>query len=224
MVRRAASYVDHDTQLQTNLWLKEIRSLVAPRDHLQLHPKQCVLLVVDMLRYFADPQGRCFLPASKAIIPHLSKLVSAWRHMGNPVIFTRHCHKENEDLGMLGRFFSDHIRCDEIGSHIIETLAPESDEPVVRKTTYDAFLHTDLESHFTNHKAKQVLVTGVLTHLCCETSARAAFCRGYEVYVAADGCASSNEALHVHSLLSMADGVAKILSTEEILEICKTHP
>ena len=85
------------------------------------------------------------------------------------------------------------------------------------KETYDAFIGTELESLLGERGLDQVLVTGVLTHMCCETTARSAFCRGFEVYVAADATATSSEERHLGSLLSMADAVAVITSTEEVL-------
>jgi nicotinamidase-related amidase len=221
MMKRAKDYAGTiDLDAHTARWLSEIRRSVAPRPRLQLRPEKCGLLVVDMLRYFASPEGRCFLPATVAMVPRLAALIQAWRPTGGGVFFTRHCHEGPHDLGMLGRFFSDHIRCGEPDSEIIPDLPRRPDDPVVRKTTYDAFLGTGLEESWRARGLTQVLVTGVLTHLCCETTARAAFCRGFEVYLAADATASSEERLHFGSLLGLADGVAVILSTREILERC----
>jgi bifunctional isochorismate lyase/aryl carrier protein len=221
MVRRAKGYVEpEDLDRQSARWLAEIRRSVAPRPRLVLHPEKCGLLVVDMLCYFASPEGRCYLPAAAAMTPRLAALIEAWHRRGGGVFFTRHCHEGPHDLGMLGRFFSDHIRCGEPDSEIIPELPRRPDDPVVRKTTYDAFLWTELEGLLRQRALEQVLVTGVLTHLCCETTARAAFCRGFEVYVAVDATASSEERLHFGSLLGLADGVAVILSTREILDRC----
>ena len=124
---------------------------------------------------------------------------------------------------MFGRFFSDHIRYHEPDSRLIDELAPKPSEPVIHKTTYDAFFGTKLDTLLQQHHLDQVLVTGVLTHLCCDTTARAAFCRGFEVYIAADATASSTEQLHVGALLGLADGVAVIQSTREILGTCNTQ-
>ena len=221
MVKRAKGYVEaSDLDDRTARWLAEIRRSVAPRPRLQLRPEKCGLLVVDMLRYFASPEGRCFLPATAAMVPRLAALVETWHHGGGGVFFTRHCHEGPHDLGMLGRFFSDHIRSGEPDSEIIPDLPRQPEDPVVRKTTYDAFLGTGLEELLRKRGLEQVLVTGVLTHLCCETTARAAFCRGFEVYLAADATASSEERLHFGSLLGLADGVAVILCTREILDRC----
>lgn len=197
-----------------------MRSQVRSRPNLVLHPDECALLVVDMINYFAHPQGRAYLPASDIPTANISLLLATWRRRRAPVFFTRHCHEGSHDLGMLGRFFSDYIRAGHPESEIIPSLAPQTGETTIRKTTYDAFFDTNLTEALREAGAGQVLITGVLTHMCCETTARAAFVRGFEVYVPADACASSCERLHVGSLLSMADSVAVIMSTEEVLEQC----
>ncbi|MBM3316357.1 MAG: cysteine hydrolase, partial [Candidatus Eisenbacteria bacterium] len=125
---RTDAYVTADTLARrTRVWLGEIRSAIAPRPRLQLVPGRCALLVIDMLRYFADPGGRCRLPAAEAVAPRIGALLAAWREEGTgrgPVVFTRHAHHGEHDLGMLGRFFQDHIRAGEPESEIIPALAP----------------------------------------------------------------------------------------------------
>jgi isochorismate hydrolase len=174
-----------------------------------------------MLHYFAHPAGRCYLPATEAVVPRIKALLEAWRQEGNMIVYTQHCHQGRHDLGMLGRFFSDYIEAGTQEAELIEELAPRECEEIIQKKTYDAFYGTRLEEVLHNQGIEQVLVTGVLTHMCCETTARSAFCRGFEVYVAADGTASSSEERHVCSLVSMADSVAVIMSVAEILDQCR---
>lgn len=220
---RTARYIDEEgLDMAAAEWLEQIRRSVAPRPGLKLQPERAALLVIDMLRYFADPAGRCYLPAARAIVPRLEALLSAWRTAQRPVVFTRHGHHGEHDLGMLGRFFSDYIRAGEPESEIIDRLCPGPGERIIEKTTYDAFLGTGLQSLLEELQVEQVVITGVLTHMCCETTARAAFCRGFEVYVPVDGVASSTEALHVGSLLSMADAAIVAMSTSEVIERCAT--
>jgi bifunctional isochorismate lyase / aryl carrier protein len=221
MAKRASRYVTESTlERSSSHWLRTIRAQVAPRPHLRLVPQRSALVVVDMLRYFASPEGRSFLPAAAAIVPNLVQLIAAWRRLAVPVFFTRHCHEGAHDLGMLGRFFSDYIRCGEAESEMLPALAPRADDVVVRKTTYDSFLGTDLEAALRQRGVEQTLVTGVLTHLCCDTTARSAFCRGFEVYMPVDATASSNEELHLGALRGLADGVAVLMTTREVLALC----
>lgn len=197
-------------------WLSVIYGHARPRPHLVIMPSRCALLVVDMLRYFAHPRGRFYLPSTGAIVPRIGKLLELWRNAGRTVVFTRHCHRDPDDLGMLGKFFGDYIRCGEEDSKIIRELRPLPTEKVFRKNTYDAFHGTGLDEYLANEGIEQILVTGVLTQLCCETTARSAFVRGYEVYVPADGLTTSSEALHVGSLTGLATGFAVITSTEVV--------
>lgn len=189
-----------------------------PRWDLVLRPDKCALLVVDMLRYFADPGGRVYLPSTRAVIPAIRKLLHHWRDLGGTVVFTQHCHQGPEDLGMLGKFFGDYISCGEEDSKIIEELSPVEGEKVIRKNTYDSFYGTGLEEYLESRSAEQVLITGVLTQMCCETTARSAFVRGFEVHVAADALTTSSERLHVNSLLGMATCCAVITRSSRILE------
>ncbi len=197
-------------------WLVLLDRYTHPRPHLVLKPAKCALIVVDMLHYFADPGGRVYLPSTRAIIPRITLLLKHWRMMGGTVVFTRHCHLGPEDLGMLGKFFSDYIRCGKKESEIIPELSPLPGEKIIRKNTYDAFYNTDLDEFLESRSAEQVLVTGVLTQMCCETTARSAFVRGYEVYIPADAQTTSSEVLHIGSLVNLASGFAVITDTSSI--------
>ncbi len=220
---RDEAYVTPVTlEQKTRGWLDQIRRSVAPRDHLRPRPPACALLIIDMLEYFAAPSGRCYLAASAAIGPRIRALLDHWRRAGWPVVFTQHGHRGAGDLGMLGKFFSDYIRAGEREARVIGDLTPLATEIVIPKTTYDAFLNTDLEAALRARNVEQVLVTGVLTHMCCETSARSAFCRGFEVFLAADATATTTEQRHLQSLLGLAESVAIVLSSAEVLAQCPT--
>jgi isochorismate hydrolase len=218
---RTTGYVtEMNLDSHAQAWLEQIRASVPARPDLVVAPERCALLVIDMNRYFAHPKGRCFLPAAEAITERIGRLLGAWRERKGTVIYTRHGHEGPHDLGMLGKFWSDHIRADEPDAEILDRLAPAAGEEVIRKATYDAFIGTELEQQLGDRGIDQVLVTGVLTHMCCETTARSAFCRGFEVYVVADATASSSEDRHLSSLMAMADSVAVVVSASEVLERC----
>lgn len=203
---------------KTDCWLEQVARAVRPRPHLRLKPRECALLVIDVIRYFTAPDGASWLPASAAILPMISRLLECWRSRGGTVIFTRHCHDPEDSGGMLGVFYGSVIRCADPDSRFV--LKPLTGETVIRKNTYDSFHETGLEEVLRENSITQVLITGVLTHLCCETAARSAFVRGFEVYMAADATASSSESLHTGSLLSVADGFGVLMDTPAILNIC----
>lgn len=197
-------------------WLARIERYTHPRPNLKLKHEKCALVIVDMLHYFASPEGRVYLPSTDAIIPRITRLLEYWRTVGGTVVFTRHCHSVTEDLGMLGSFFSDYIRCGKKESEIISELSPLPGEKVIRKNTYDAFFNTDLDEFLRSKSVEQVLVTGVLTQMCCETTARSAFVRGYEVYIPANALTTSSEELHIGSLMNLASGFAVITDADTV--------
>jgi isochorismate hydrolase len=103
-------------------------------------------------------------------------------------------------------------------SGISPALRVERGDAVVRKTRYDAFTGTDLEGVLRRRGVRSVLITGVMTHLCCETTAREAFVRDFKVFFVVDGTATQTEDLHVASLKTLTDGFAIPVTTRGVLE------
>jgi isochorismate hydrolase len=96
-------------------------------------------------------------------------------------------------------------------------------QPVIEKTQYDAFFNTDLEARLRQSRTSQLVVTGVATHLCCESTARSAFARGFSVFIAVDGTATWNRELHFASLRGLAHGCAMPFLTRDLLPAARTH-
>ena len=181
-----------------------------------LDPKKAALLVIDMQNHFAAPGGRSYKSASKAAIPNILKLINWCSCAGVPVILTRHCHKNENDLGMMGKFYDDHIREGEWNSEIIDELKSIKKFELVTKNTYDAFWNTNLQELLLSLNVEQLVICGGITHLCCETTARSAFVRGFEVYFISDATFSSTQDLHDGSLCSIANGFGLVTTTEGI--------
>jgi bifunctional isochorismate lyase / aryl carrier protein len=218
MVKCNESYVTlSNVAEKAAAWLGEVRGAVRPRPNLVLRPGSAALLLIDMVNYFASPTGEAYLPASEAAQLQLTKLLPVWRKAGGTVVFTRHGHDGPHDTGMLGQFFSDYIRWESSASRIVEGLQPADGDLVFRKRTYDAFHETELESQLRDRGITQVLIGGVLTHMCCATTARSAFVRGLATHLLVDGMATSTERLHLAALHTLADSVAIVHATSEVI-------
>ncbi|MCK5430721.1 MAG: isochorismatase family protein, partial [Anaerolineales bacterium] len=88
---------------------------------------------------------------------------------------------------------------------------------VILKSTYDAFLDTSLDNILHDNKVEQVVICGVMTHLCCETTARSAFIQGFDVFFTVDGTATYNQEHHLATLLNLSHGFATPLLIGEVL-------
>ena len=82
--------------------------------------------------------------------------------------------------------------------------------------------HPERKANMRHMRAFVFVISGVMTHLCCETTARAAFMRGFEVFFTVDGTATYNEALHRSSLLTLSHGFAIPVLIDELL--CDMEP
>ena len=212
------SYVDEkNLSSLARKWIRDAVSFTYERDEFEIDIGRCSLVVIDMQNYFASESGRSFLPASRAILPNILSLVDAFRKSGRSVIFTQHGHASKSDLGILGSFWGDYIKKGEDDWNIIKELEPDSGDLRIFKTRYDAFYGTDLEKIHRKNNSSQVIITGVMTHLCCETTARSAFVRDFEVYFCVDATASNCEELHTGSLRALSHGVAIPVMTEDVI-------
>jgi isochorismate hydrolase len=211
-------YITSDNLAQkTQIWLDQIRWNERNKEKFIFKPRDSILLVVDMQRFFLDPESHAYLPASDAILPNVEKLIKTYRNARIPVIFTRHALLENEDPGIMARWWKDVIRNEDSQSEIILRLLPFEDEIVIRKTKYSAFIGTELEDILIIKMAKNVVICGVMTHLCCETTAREAFMKGFEVYFTMDATATQSEDLHLSTLRTLSNGFAIPVTTDGII-------
>jgi isochorismate hydrolase len=197
-------------------WL-ELLSPYHRRKYFEIDLSKSALMVIDMQHYFCDDSSHASLPAAQAIIPNIRKLVSSYRANGYPVVFTRHAHRKGEDPGIMGKWWSDLMWEGSIDSRIIPEFEPSDEEIVVRKSRYSAFQGTDLEHTLPERNVESLVITGVMTHLCCESTAREAFMKDFLVYFVVDATASQCEELHVSSLITLSDGFAIPVTTDELL-------
>jgi isochorismate hydrolase len=168
-----------------------------------------------MQRYFLESTSHAYVPSAISILPGIEKLITSFSYIGQPVIFTRHVNTET-DAEMMSRWWGDLISPHSAHSQIVEPL-DTTNHFVFEKTQYDAFFGTNLNKTLREYGVEQVVVTGVMTHLCCETTARSAFMLGYEVFFPVDGSATYAEAHHYASLLNLSHGFVYPLLVSDII-------
>lgn len=165
----------------------------------------CALLIIDMQRDFLEPGGFGEMLGNDVaqlrgtIEPNI-RLLSVWRARGWHVIHTREGHRPDlgclppakkirgrsptsiGDQGPMGRIL---VR-GEAGHDIIPELYPQFGEAVIDKPGKGAFYATDLHAILMNRGVKQLIVTGVTTEVCVNTTVREVNDRGYDCLVPSD--------------------------------------
>lgn len=178
------------------------------------HMEGAALLVIDLQRYFLDENSHAFVPNGLTILPSVQSSIERFRTMGRPVFFTRYAVKEDE-TDLIRNWWGDSVVEGSKESELME-VEPLPGEIVIRKTRYNAFNGTNLLEELKKTQVKNVVIAGVLTHLCCESTARAAFEEGFNVFILTDGTASTSDALHLHSLQSLSHGFATPLTSSDL--------
>jgi biuret amidohydrolase len=170
-----------------------------------LRPAECGLLIIDMQRDFLEPGGFGEMLGNdvsqlrRTIEPN-RRLLAAWRAAGLLAMHTREGNRPDlsdlpaakkvrgrskttiGDKGPMGRIL---VR-GEAGHDIIPELYPKPGEPVIDKPGKGAFHATDLHSILQHRGITQLVVTGVTTEVCVNTTVREANDRGYDCLVLED--------------------------------------
>jgi nicotinamidase-related amidase len=181
----------------------------------EFDPRTTALVMIDFQRDFVEPGG--FGEAlgndvsllRRAVAP-TARVLEVARAIGMLVVHTREGHRPDladcpptkkargrlkagiGDLGPMGRIL---VR-GEYGHDIVTELAPVTGEPVVDKPGKGAFYATDLQAILTHRAIAQLVVCGVTTEVCVNTTVREANDRGYDCLVLEDCVASYSPELH----------------------------
>jgi biuret amidohydrolase len=197
-------------------WLKTIEPF--NQHPMKLNKERAALLVVDMQKFFLDPSSPTFTCGGLAIMPNVKKLIEAFRQDNRPVIYTCHVHHPDRiDAGIMGWWWEGMCLEGSPESQVHDQIAPLPNEKVIQKHRYSAFYNTDLETVLRCQHIDDIVIAGIMTNMCCESTARDAYYRDYRVFFPADGTGSINEEMHVASLLNLAFGFAYVTATGEIL-------
>jgi nicotinamidase-related amidase len=184
------------------------------------------LIVIDMQNAFLKEEWSLGIAETQApfaaALPGTVALVNAARGAGVPVIFTRYAYLPgNEDqLNPVGRAEGAAIepRLVEgtIDIEIVDELTPIPGEIIIDKSRPSAFYGTRLEPFLTAKGIRSVVICGVTTNICVETTARDAGQRGYKTYVIEDAVGEAELSRHWHALYTVEFLFGTVATVEDV--------
>ncbi|XP_047063868.1 nicotinamidase 2-like [Lolium rigidum] len=166
------------------------------------NPHAAALLVIDVQGHFASLTA----PA----MPAIATTVALCRGAGIPVIYTRHVDPVPRSRPLAEWWPGDHIGAGTPAAELLPGAGRAAGDLVVEKSTYR------LEEALRGMGVEEVIVAGVMSNLCCETTARDAFVRGFRAFFSADATATASREMHEATLLNMAYGFAYIVDCERL--------
>ncbi len=181
----------------------------------QINYNKTCLLVLDMQKFFLEKESHAFIPTSEALLLRIKPLIEALQMKKQLIIRTKHINNM-DNCQMMGEWWKDLIlKSDEI-SELVD-IGVDTNGLVLEKSQYDAFYKTSLLQMLKSLGITQLIITGVMTHLCCESTARSAFVNGFRVLFPIDGSAAYNAAFHKASILNLSHGFANITTIDSLI-------
>ncbi len=180
-----------------------------------IDPKHVALLVIDMQNYFHQ--------IIQPVLGNILEAIQSCRKTNIPIIFTQHGHTDPaSDGGLLGKWWGQMIIEGTEDWKFLPEIKIEPKDIILPKKRYSAFFETDLETTLRSRGIQDVILSGVMTNLCCETTARDAFVRDYRIFFLIDGTATGRSELHLATLKNLGFGFAYLITCDELIKTLST--
>lgn len=183
-----------------------------------LDPTRTALIVIDAQRAFLEWEAAGLKRNNPQAVSNMAKLLAAFRRTGSAVFHVRHASTEAESA----------LRPERSGHAPIEGLEETDGEPVIVKHVNSAFIGTDLEVRLRASRLATLVIVGITTNHCVETTTRMAGNLGFDARLVRDACYTFDRVgadgelhladdIHRMTLSNLAGEFATIQPTDEIL-------
>jgi ureidoacrylate peracid hydrolase len=194
-----------------------------------------------MMNAFLRAGAPSEIQGGRRVIPKLKRLITVCRDKGIKIIFTTHIHrKDGSDLGLTALFrpgieTTNPLREGSSDIEFFDDIQPEKDDIVIVKRRFSAFFGTELDMILRSNEVDTLIIGGVATNVCCESTARDARIRDYRVLFLSDGTAAwglpdagwgeiSQAEAQKYVLTTMAFHFAEVLPVEKAIDRILKHP
>ena len=187
-------------------------------------PRRAALIVIDMQNAFVAEGAPLETPGARTMLPRLERLIRFAREQRIPIVWTQSDHRPPYGGLMLRKFaVIGEQRClwqgepsFEMYPHMLQPREGKCEYRIV-KHKYDAFFETNLDAILRFHRIETLIVTGTATNACCESTARSAFMRDYQVAFPSDANATFDAAMHEATLKNIDLLFGRVMTTGELL-------
>jgi ureidoacrylate peracid hydrolase len=192
----------------------------------RFEPRETALVVIDMQRFYVTD-----VPAAVAIVPNINRLAATFRERGATVAWVKMTAGDNgRSLWPLYHdyFFSgenaarhrDNLSAGAEGHELYQSLDVRPEDMHANKVRFSAFIpsKSDLPEKLESAGLKNVVITGMLTNMCCETSARDAMMLDYRVVMVTDANAARFIEDHNIGFSSVFQSFGDVMTTNEVID------
>lgn len=206
--------------------LKNARGKVHVLD--KLDPEKTALLVIDMQNFFVEEGQALEVPAARELAPNINRLTRTLRDKGGTVVWIK-MTLNDEDLEKWSVFLPFNGKRDkyrpviegEYGHGIWKQLEVKPQDLVINKRRFSAFIQgsSDLHEQLQQRDIDTLIITGTLTNVCCESTARDAMMLNYRVLMVSDANATLTEEAHQAALMTIIFVFGDVQTTDEVVTL-----
>jgi len=202
------------------------------REHIyeNLDPAKTALVVVDMQNAFMLPGvAHALCPMAEKIVPNINRLAQAVRETGGTVVWIKTTFKEDA-LQSWSTYFEmvspqhgakrvEALTAGSKGHQLWDSLEVRAQDLIVEKNRFSAFIQgsSDLAEILRARGLDTILVTGTVTNVCCESTARDAMMLNFKTVMVSDGNAAVTDADHNASLCAFYLTFGDVMSTDMLI-------
>ena len=210
--------------------------IIARRGKLHIYdsvdPARTALIVIDMQNSFLREGALTEVPVTREIVPNINRLASATRAAGGTVAWVQASFKPEGPTAWTSYF--NHVISEDFGPRMAaatdekaDTFALWHELDVVAadlfsvKSRFSAFIHgaSDLPEQLAARDIDTVIITGTVTEICCESSARDAMMRNFKTIMVADANASRSDEEHMATLRVFLQHFGDVCTTDEVVNL-----
>ena len=184
------------------------------------------LIVIDAQKIYSAKESEYYVENITCIVDKINQLVKCFEKNNDPIIYIKHEHKiDGSDSGRMFDFYGEEgeieFKENSTETEYIDTLYIAQNSICLKKTRYDAFIGTNLESVLKEKGIEKVVICGFMTNFCCESTARHAHDIDFYVDFVANAMGTPGteeftpEETTKATIATIASGFAVITNTEE---------
>ena len=219
----------HEIRISQDSIAKVTRRTGRQHPYDRLDPRKTALVVIDMQNHFMAPGFMAETPTAREVVPNVNRLAQALRDMGGHVVWIQNVttgtreswSTYHEFLQMPERAAKRYASMEDgaPGHKLWPGLYVRAEDACMNKRRYSAFLQgsSDIEQHLRARGVDSVLVVGVATQVCCESTARDACMLNFKTLMISDACATDSDELHNASLNAFYQNFGDVQSVDEVI-------
>jgi ureidoacrylate peracid hydrolase len=213
-------------------WAKDVALDRRGKAHIyaDIDPRKTALIVVDLQNGFMDEEvAIAYVPTAVEIVPNVNRLAAAVRRAGGKVVWIKMTF-DAATVASWSEYFAmltpakrtralANMAPGARGHELYPTLDVKPEDEIVDKHRFSAFVQgsSDLPERLRAQGYDTVLITGTVTNVCCESSARDAMMLNFKTIMVSDGNAARTDAEHNATLASFYSVFGDVMDTDFLI-------